>query len=171
MLLDRDGVLVEDRSGYLLRLEDLRLEQGAAVGVAALAALGFQLAVVTNQACVGKGLLGLAELDGLHQALNRQLHGLITRFYVCPHRAGDGCACRKPEPGLLREARRDLGFDPAATWLVGDAASDVQAAQAAGCRPALVQTGKGARTAGQLPGIPLFADLSAFARFLAVHVH
>jgi D-glycero-D-manno-heptose 1,7-bisphosphate phosphatase len=67
----------------------------------------------------------------------------MDAIYYCPHHPDDGCACRKPKPGLLLRAARELGLDLARSYLVGDAVSDVEAARAAGCCPILVLTGRG----------------------------
>ena len=169
VLLDRDGVLNVDRPTGVRSLAELELEAGAAEGVALLARAGVTCLVVTNQALVGRGELSAAGLETINAELARRIAaggGRISAWYVCTHRAEDACACRKPLPGLLQRAQRDWGFAPARTWFVGDAARDVAAARAAGCRPALVATGKGADSARALPDVPLFADLPAFARAL-----
>lgn len=170
VLLDRDGVLNVDRPDYVLAPDQLQLERGAAEGVAHLTRLGCRLLVVTNQQAVAKGLISRAGLDALNAEIVRRLAaagGRIDGIYLCPHAAAAGCACRKPKPGLILQAQAEHGFDPAATWFVGDAERDVAAARAAGCRPALVRTGKGAASAAALPEVPAFADLAAFARHLA----
>ena len=169
VLLDRDGVLNVDRPAGVHGLDELALEAGAAEGVALLARAGFTCLVVTNQALVGRGELSAAGLEAIHAELARRVAaggGRIAAWYACTHRAEDGCACRKPLPGLLERAQREWGFAPARTWFVGDAERDVAAARAAGCRPALVATGKGAASARALPEVPLFPDLPAFARAL-----
>ena len=168
VLLDRDGVLNVDRPDYVLSIDQLQLERGAAVGVAALTAAGFRLLIITNQACVGKGLITRAQLDAIHAELIARLTaagGRIDGLYLCPHRDGEGCRCRKPLPGLIEQAQREHAFDPADTFLVGDAGRDLEAAHAAGCQAALVRTGKGARTVAP-EGVPVFDDLPAFAAWL-----
>jgi D-glycero-D-manno-heptose 1,7-bisphosphate phosphatase len=169
VLLDRDGVLNVDRPDYVLSIDQLQLERGAAAGVAALTAAGFRLLVITNQACVGKGLITQAQLDAIHAEMISRLAatgGRIDGLYLCPHRDGEGCRCRKPLPGLIEQAQREHGFDPADTWLVGDAGRDLEAAHAAGCRAALVRTGKGSRTVAP-QGVPVFDDLPAFAAWVS----
>jgi D-glycero-D-manno-heptose 1,7-bisphosphate phosphatase len=166
VLLDRDGVLNVDRPGSVTSLAELELEPGAAAGTALLAASGYRLLVVTNQACVGRGQLDRATLDEIDAELDRRLGHVISEFFVCPHSAEDACACRKPRPGLLESARAAWGFDPAVTWLVGDDGRDVEAARAFGCRPALLRTGKGSLARDHHPDVPLWDDLYTFARWL-----
>ena len=111
----------------------------------------------------------MADLDAIHRRLGDAVTregGTIDAFYVCAHRAEEACTCRKPRPGLILEAQRDWGFTPGRTWLVGDDVRDVDAAIAAGCRPALVATGKGAVAQRSRPRIPAFADLDEFVRYL-----
>ncbi|MEN9352775.1 MAG: hypothetical protein RL318_100 [Fibrobacterota bacterium] len=167
ILLDRDGVLNEDLPGSLCRLEDLRMIPGAAQAVALLNAQGFQVLVITNQACVGRGQLSMGTLDAIHAEMERQVQvagGRIEAWFICAHRSEEKCSCRKPLPGLLLAAQARYGFPMAETWFVGDAGRDIEASIAAGCRPALVLTGKGGKTQLEHPGIPAFADLLAFAR-------
>jgi D-glycero-D-manno-heptose 1,7-bisphosphate phosphatase len=108
---------------------------------------GYRIVLVTNQASVGRGLLSLEKAE----AINRQLVETLRRsgieidgVFLCPHRPEDACDCRKPAPGLILRAAAALGLDLAASLLVGDAVSDLQAGMAAGVgRVALVRTGRG----------------------------
>jgi D-glycero-D-manno-heptose 1,7-bisphosphate phosphatase len=164
ILLDRDGVLNVDQERSVRGLADLAVERGAVEGCARLKAAGNRLVVITNQSAVGRGWTTRATVDEVNAELDRRLGGVIDAWYVCPHGPDEGCACRKPGTALFEQARRDLGFDPATTWFVADAARDVEAAQRFGCRPALVRTGKGAATIAAYPDLPAFDDLDAFAR-------
>ena len=171
VLLDRDGVLNRDTRRGVRRLDELRVLPGAADAVKRLTGAGCRVLVLTNQSGIGRGRLSAGELDEIHAALRREIEapgGRIDGFYVCPHAPGIGCGCRKPEPGLIDQARREWGFEPAETWFVGDAVRDVDAAIAAGCRPALVLTGKGAHSAPLRSHVPVFPDVAAFVdAFLA----
>ncbi len=168
VLLDRDGVLNIEGDPFVLTPSQLELLPGAADAVARMNNAGIGVVVVTNQSCIGRGLIDRAALDAVHDRLQELLaerRGILMGIYVCPHTADEGCLCRKPRPGLLLDAAREYGFDLATTWLVGDAPRDLEAALAAGCRPALVRTGKGAQT--ELPdGVPEFPDLAAFANWI-----
>jgi histidinol-phosphate phosphatase family protein len=138
VLLDRDGTLVHDvpyngDPGLVGPVE------GAAAALDALRARGVRLAVVTNQSGVGRGLLDAGDVDRVNAEVERLL-GPFDGWYVCPHRAGDGCGCRKPAPGLLKRACVDAGVDPSRALLIGDIGSDVDAAAAAGISSVLVPT-------------------------------
>jgi D-glycero-D-manno-heptose 1,7-bisphosphate phosphatase len=138
LFLDRDGVL--NRSipgGYALSTADVAFNDDV---IAALGALAPErrMVIVSNQSCVGRGLLGVPDLRAImaHVVDGAARRGLpIDAWYCCPHAPDDGCACRKPKPGMLIAAARDLGIDLRSAAFVGDQPSDVAAAEAAGVRP------------------------------------
>lgn len=137
VFLDRDGVLSrsEVRGGKAFaptRLEDFALLPDAEEATAALSRLGYCLVVVTNQPDVGNGLVDRAVVERMNEALARRLP--VDLIKVCYHAQGDGCACRKPKPGMILEAADELGIDLAASFMVGDRWSDIEAGRAAGCR-------------------------------------
>lgn len=172
LLLDRDGVLNEDRSDSVRAPEQLILLPGVGEALRLLHAAGTRVLVITNQACVGKGLVTPATLDAIHALLQQGVAaagGVIDAIYHCPHTDAEACPCRKPRPGLLQQAQAAWGFDMSQTWFVGDAERDVAAARAAGCRPALVRTGKGAATAEKLPDVPVFDTLLDFVHAFLSH--
>jgi D-glycero-D-manno-heptose 1,7-bisphosphate phosphatase len=164
ILLDRDGVLNVDRADSVRTIADLELEAGALEGCRLLHDAGYPLVVVSNQSAVGRGWMSASDLEAVNDALDRRLGGLIDAWFVCTHGPDEGCRCRKPGTLLLEQAHEAFGFAPAATWFVVDAERDVAAAQAFGCRPALVRTGKGAAAVAAHPELPAFADLADFAR-------
>jgi D-glycero-D-manno-heptose 1,7-bisphosphate phosphatase len=166
VLLDRDGVINRDLPGSVRSASDFELLPGAGEAIAELNRKGYHVLVITNQACIGRGDLTAAGLEAIHEQLQQRLArlgGRIERFYVCPHVDEDNCDCRKPRAGLIERAHEDYGFERAATWMIGDSERDVEAALSAGCRAALVRTGK--NMAGVFcPDVPLFDDLAHFAR-------
>jgi D-glycero-D-manno-heptose 1,7-bisphosphate phosphatase len=138
VLLDRDGTLVVDvpYNGDPSRVAPVA---GARAALDRLRAAGLPLAVVSNQSGVARGLLTSAQVAAVNARV-AELLGPFDAVLVCEHGPDDGCACRKPRPGLVLEAARQLGVDPAACVLVGDIGSDVDAALAAGAQPLLVPT-------------------------------
>ncbi|MCI3950397.1 MAG: family hydrolase [Acidimicrobiales bacterium] len=138
VLLDRDGTLVVDvpYNGDPSRVAPV---PGARAALDRLRAAGLPLAVVSNQSGVARGLLTSAQVAAVNARV-AELLGPFDAVLVCEHGPDDGCACRKPRPGLVLEAARQLGVDPAACVLVGDIGSDVEAALAAGAQPVLVPT-------------------------------
>nr|WP_274387846.1 HAD family hydrolase [Salsipaludibacter albus] len=160
-MLDRDGTLTVE-GGYLDDPADLVAVPGGREAVAAAAAEGWRIAVVTNQSAVARGLVSRERLDELHAHL-AELFPAVEAIYDCPHHPDDGCDCRKPRPGMPRAAMADLGLDPAHTTMVGDHLTDCEAARAAGAAGILVSSGHGARHAAdaEAAGFPVVADLPA----------
>ena len=161
LFLDRDGVVVEE-VGYLQRSVDVALCAGAAKVIAAANARSIPVVLVTNQAGIARGLYGWREFEAVQRTIEAALASEAARLdavYACPHHPeGQGAfahpshPARKPNPGMLLRAADVLALDLAASWLVGDRASDIEAAKRAGLAGGLlVQTGYGAgETAGAL---------------------
>jgi len=171
VFLDRDGTLLPEM-GALARPDAVRLLPGVAAALRRLGHAGYALVVVTNQAVIGRGLAQPAEVRAVHARLRRLLRAEgveLAGIFVCPHRPEDGCACRKPEPGLLLTAARTLGLGLGESWLVGDTTRDLEAAARAGVRALLVRTGwggaePGARRPQDRPAAAACDDLAAAAR-------
>jgi len=152
VFLDRDGVLVRDRD-RVLRAEDFELLPGVPEALGRLSRAGFKLIVVTNQPVVARGLLSERTLSELHAWLVERIVGLggprIDLVLACPHHPNADvaayrrtCRCRKPGPGLLELATRDLRLAPDQSWLVGDRPSDIAAGRRHDVRTILVETGR-----------------------------
>lgn len=163
VLLDRDGVINEDRDDYVKGVHELRVFPGAPDSIRRLNEAGFRVFVVSNQQGVAKGIISEESLLAMQNEISRQVEaagGAISGFYYCRHLASQGCSCRKPQPGLLLKAAKEHGFDLAESVMVGDTERDIMAGKSAGCRTVLVLTGKLARDdARNLPCAPdLVAD-------------
>jgi D-glycero-D-manno-heptose 1,7-bisphosphate phosphatase len=164
VLLDRDGVLNEDRPDYVKNPGELVMIPGAAEAVARLNGAGIRVAVVTNQACVGKGIIDLTMLDRIHQHLRGNLAragARLDEIFFCPDPPWAATDNRKPGPGMLRQALAQFKTEPAVAVMIGDTLRDMEAALTVGCRRILVRTGKGRNT--QAEGLP--------HRILPVAVH
>ncbi len=145
VLIDRDGTINVDKL-YLGDPEQFELIPGAAAALRRLQALGFGIAVVTNQSGIGRGHLDDAQVERVMARLHETLEAEGVRLdgvYICPHRPEDGCECRKPAPGLVRAAVAEHGFDPADGFMIGDKQSDVELGRAVGAVTFLVRTGFG----------------------------
>ncbi|MGD9735554.1 MAG: HAD-IIIA family hydrolase [Solirubrobacterales bacterium] len=138
VLLDRDGTIVIDvpYNGDPAKVVPV---PGAKRALARLREAGLPLAVVSNQSGVARGLLAPTQVRAVNSRAE-ELLGPIDAWLFCPHGPGEGCECRKPEPGLVIEAAAALGVRPERCALIGDIAADVQAAQAAGALAVLVPT-------------------------------
>lgn len=155
VLLDRDGVLNENRDDYVKSPGELVMLPGAAAAVARLNAAGHRVAVCTNQSAVGRGIISLAMLERIHDALREHLAragARIDLLLACTDPPWAASDRRKPGPGMLQEAMRQFRVAPHDTVMIGDDLVDLQAAARAGIRRILVRTGKGRKT--QAAGIP-----------------
>jgi D-glycero-D-manno-heptose 1,7-bisphosphate phosphatase len=165
LFLDRDGVINADRPDYVRRPEEFVFLPGSLEALARLTAAGVTLVVVTNQSGVGRGLMTAAALERIHRRLCRTVArhgGRIAAIYACTHAPEEGCACRKPEPGLVLQACRELGVAPGRTCLVGDSRRDILCARSAGCAAAvLVATGHGLEARAELARCGERADYQA----------
>ena len=152
MFLDRDGTLLEE-AGYLDRLERLAFYSFGIDAIRLLNRGGYAVVVITNQSGVGRGMYEEAFVHRAHEVVDQRVTaggGRIDGYYYCPHhpdaeleRYRRECDCRKPGPGMLRQAGADLGLDLVRSFTVGDKWTDVQAGTAAGGRGILVRTGYG----------------------------
>jgi D-glycero-D-manno-heptose 1,7-bisphosphate phosphatase len=148
VFLDKDGTLVEDVP-YNVDPALLRFTPHAVEGLRLMAEHGYALVVVSNQSGLARGYFDRAALARLQAALQAVLASAgvpLDGFYVCPHAPSHDprrptCLCRKPAPGLLRQAARALKIDLSRSWMVGDILNDVEAGRRAGCRSVLLDVG------------------------------
>jgi D-glycero-D-manno-heptose 1,7-bisphosphate phosphatase len=150
--LDRDGVICRNRPDHVKSWSEFTFLSNALESLACLAVLDMPIVVVTNQAAINRGIISAETVEEIHQRMVAEVEavgGRIDRVYYCPHRPDEQCGCRKPQPGLLRQAAADLGIELHGSYLVGDAWSDIQAGLAVGCTPILVLTGRGLSQAAQ----------------------
>lgn len=138
VLFDRDGTLVVDVP-YNGDPSRVRPVDGARQALDRLRAAGLPLALVSNQSGVARGLLTMEQVTAVNERVV-ELLGPFGAVVVCPHGPEDGCGCRKPRPGMVREAAATLGVRPERCALIGDIGSDVVAGLAAGARPIIVPT-------------------------------
>ena len=141
VFLDRDGVINRGRPGYVRTPEQVEFLPRAIEGMGLLQDRGWRLVIVTNQDAAGWKLVPERQLARIHDRMIETLRkkGVrVAEIYYCPHHVLSDCACRKPRPGMLLAAARDLGARPRAAWMVGDKPLDVQTGRAFGCRTAWV---------------------------------
>lgn len=145
VILDRDGTINHDSDAYIKSPEEWVPIPGALGAIARLNRAGWRVAVATNQAGLARGLFSMEDLAAMHEKMHLMAAGAgadIDAVFFCPHHPDDGCACRKPEPGMLLQIGEHYGVDLHAVPMVGDSLKDMQAAVAAGCQPHLLLTGK-----------------------------
>jgi len=170
VFLDRDGTIIEE-VGYLSRVDQFRFIDGAAKAVKSLNASGLKVVIVTNQAGVARGYLSETALQEIHCRMADMLRAQSARLdaiYYCPHHPIEGvgpyrmeCNCRKPKPGMLDRAARELNIDLSQSFVVGDKITDLETGYAVGCKTVLVRTGYGLGSEEQLAGQPFQPDYIA----------
>jgi D-glycero-D-manno-heptose 1,7-bisphosphate phosphatase len=162
---DRDGVINRNLPDSIQRPEEFEFLPGSCAALRRLTERGFDVVVITNQSALGRGVMAPATLEEIHRRMVAAVEaegGRILDLFVCPHRAGDGCGCRKPEPGLLLAARRKHRIDFSSATMIGDSATDIECARNAGVRTALlVRTGNGAAAAEELADRGCLPDVIA----------
>lgn len=157
VFLDRDGTLIEDVH-FLNEPGRVKLRDGVGEGLSLLQNQGFRLVIVTNQQGIGLGYFTYDQFVAVNSAMLRQLADYkvnISKFYYCPHSLADNCDCRKPGSKLLERALRDFSAAPQECFMIGDAESDVVAAENAGCKGILL-TGK--EKASGRRAVPSFSE-------------
>jgi D-glycero-D-manno-heptose 1,7-bisphosphate phosphatase len=171
IILDRDGVLNREAGGggYVREPAEFFWLPGALEALAMLRRAGVYLSVATNQSGVGRGLMTAAQLEAVHDRMRTEASrqgAALDAVLFCPHAPDEGCACRKPAPGLIQEAVARSGIAASESLVIGDDQRDLEAAVRAGLRAALVRTGKGRKTEAMLNGaqVPVYDDLVQLAR-------
>ncbi|HYN60533.1 MAG TPA: D-glycero-beta-D-manno-heptose 1,7-bisphosphate 7-phosphatase [Rubrivivax sp.] len=182
IILGRDGILNEFREDHIKAPEEWVAVPGALEAVSRLNHAGWHVVVATNQSGIGRGMIDMSSVNAVHAHMLRKLQALggrIDAVFFCPHTAQDDCDCRKPMPGMLLDIGRRYGVDLAMVPMVCDTLRDLQAAQAAGCEPHLVRSGRAAPLdAGQLaslieqvPGTFVHTDLAELATHMLERAH
>ena len=179
VILGRDGVLNIYRDDHVKEAAEWQPVPGALEAVARLNQAGWHAVLATNQSGIGRGLVDMASLNAVHRRMMQLLAekgGRIDAVFFCPHTPEEQCDCRKPLPGLMRQIASRYGIEGqlARVPMVCDTARDLQAAQAAGCEPHLVRTGRAAALGAEqlaacvagIDAVQVHADLAAFAEFV-----
>jgi D-glycero-D-manno-heptose 1,7-bisphosphate phosphatase len=146
IFLDRDGVINENRPNHVKCWEEFEWLPGVLTSLRRLARTGMPIFVVTNQAIINRGITPAAVVDEIHRrmiATVEQAGGRIDKVYYCPHDNHEVCECRKPKPGMLKQAAEEFGIDLTRSFMVGDAWTDIEAGLSVGARSILVMTGRG----------------------------
>jgi len=152
VFLDRDGTLIEDR-GYLGDPEEVHLLPGAAEALCRFAEAGHKIIIISNQSGIARGLFDETDLDEVHARMEELLAAegaAIDGAYYCPYLDGPEAKVkryrrdselRKPKPGMLLQAARELNIDLKRSWMIGDSPRDVEAGTRAGCKTVLLTNG------------------------------
>lgn len=171
VLLDRDGTIIVNKH-YQRDPAVTELLPNAKEGLDLLRSAGFSLVMITNQSGIARGLLTREDLEAVNASVIEKLGGdgrYFAGVYHCPHVREDGCDCRKPLPGMIFRAAKELGFDAKAAFVVGDRDADIAAGAAAGATTVLVRTGYGSEEERKGTARPDYVadDLLDAARWIA----
>ena len=182
IILGRDGILNEFREDHIKAPEEWVAVPGALEAVSRLNHAGWHVVVATNQSGIGRGMIDMAAVNAVHAYMLQRLQALggrIDAVFFCPHTPEDNCDCRKPLPGLMQDIGHRYGVDLRLVPMVGDTLRDLQAAQAAGCEPHLVRSGRAAALDAaqlanwveQVPGAFVHRDLGELVTHLLEREH
>ncbi len=183
VIIGRDGILNVFREDHVKAPQEWIPIEGALEAVAKLNQAGWHAVIATNQSGIGRGLVDMTSLNAIHQHMMQMLAtrgGRIDAVFICPHVPQDHCSCRKPLPGLMLQIAMRYGVDNLARVpMVCDTVRDLHAAQAAGCEPHAVRTGRAAALDDEevaaltaaIKGVKVHANLAAFADFVLHREH
>ena len=175
VILDRDGVINQESEAYIKSPEEWHPLPGSLEAIARLHRNGYTVVVASNQSGVARHLFSLDTLAAIHGRMKREVEaagGKIDSIFFCPHGPKEGCDCRKPKPGLLRQIAERYGVRLEGIPMIGDSERDLQAARAVGGRPILVMTGNGLKTLDEDHNVEeVYDDLSAAAAHLIREIH
>jgi D-glycero-D-manno-heptose 1,7-bisphosphate phosphatase len=183
VILGRDGILNVFREDHVKAPQEWIPIDGALEAVARLNQAGWHAVLATNQSGIGRGLVDMTSLNAIHAHMMQMLAakgGRIDAVFICPHVAQEQCSCRKPLPGLMQQIAQRYGIDDLGRVpMVCDTARDLEAAQAAGCEPHVVKTGRAAGLADEeiaqwtrgRADVHLHPSLAAFADFILHREH
>ncbi len=181
-IIGRDGILNQFREDHIKEPSEWVSVPGAMEAVSRLNHAGWHVVVATNQAGIGRGMIDMASVNAVHAHMMQELHAAGARVdavFFCPHTPEENCLCRKPLPGMVLDIGKRYGVELGAVPMLGDTLRDLQTAQAAGCPPHLVRSGRAAALDAeqlqamldQVPGTLVHADLAAFATHLLEQAH
>jgi D-glycero-D-manno-heptose 1,7-bisphosphate phosphatase len=177
VILGRDGILNRYRDDHVKEASEWLPIAGALDAVARLSQAGWHAVVATNQSGIGRGMIDMASLNAVHSHMMKlmaEAGGRIDAVFFCPHTPQEQCTCRKPLPGMILQIIDRWDAKAADVPMVGDSLRELQTAQAAGCQPHLIRTGRAADVSeqeiaawcAQVPGTMVHASLGAFADHL-----
>lgn len=155
VFLDRDGVINKEKEGFLYKKEDIFIFPWVLESLKILKNKGYLIIAITNQAVIARGLISEEEVKELHEYFNKELEGIIDKFYFCPHhpemhddvpehakKYRISCDCRKPSPGMILQASKDFNIDLEKSWMIGDMVTDIVTGKKAGCKTIMIKSPK-----------------------------
>jgi D-glycero-D-manno-heptose 1,7-bisphosphate phosphatase len=169
LFLDRDGVIIENRSNYVRTWSDVSFYAQVLSSLKKIESSKYKIFIITNQSAIGRGIISQKTAESINNQLVNEIQsagGRIDGVFMCPHTPDDNCYCRKPQPGMILDAADAFSLDLIHSILIGDALSDIIAGQTAGVGVnVLVNTGRGAAQsalplASQIPPFLIYNSLA-----------
>ena len=165
VFLDRDGTINVDSADYIRSRADFIFIPGSLEAIRELTDNGYTAIVITNQSALARKFISRKELDAIHDEMCRTVAsagGNITDIFLCPHLPDEGCACRKPAPGMILQARQKYNIELADSIMVGDNIKDIECGRNAACgRTVLVKSGIDPDVQKKIEHRPFEADFVA----------
>lgn len=169
IVIDRDGVINHDSDAYIKSKEEWLPIDGSLDAIARLNHSGYTVVVASNQSGLARGYFDIEALSSMHRKMDEMLTkvgGQVDAVFYCPHGPDDGCACRKPKPGMLLDIGQRFNVSLKDVIFIGDSISDIKAASNANAKAVLVRTGKGVKAEKILQtdgksDVPVYDDLAA----------
>lgn len=169
IVLDRDGVINHDSDAYIKSEEEWQPIDGSLEAIARLNHGGYTVVVASNQSGLARGYFDVETLSSMHRKMDEMLSkigGQVDAVFYCPHGPDDGCACRKPKPGMLLEIGQRFNVSLKDVIFIGDSIADIKAASNANAQAVLVRTGKGVKAEKIIQAeckadIPVYDDLAS----------
>lgn len=143
IFIDKDGTLIQDVP-YNVNPELIKFEDHAFESLYMLQQKGYYFVIVSNQPGISKGYFTEEDLKAVEEKIKKSLFEnrvMLQGFYYCPHDEKEHCDCRKPKPGLIFNAARDLEIDLSHSWMIGDILNDVEAGKRSNCKTILIDNG------------------------------
>lgn len=169
IMLDRDGVINYDSKVYIKSPEEWHPIPGSFEAIALLTKAGYKIGIASNQSGIARGLYTEQTLAKIHQKMLQGVEeagGRIDKIVYCPHMPDAGCACRKPQPGMLYELANFFDATPKGRYFIGDRKTDVVAARACGAVPLLIQSQMTKEGEENLTGVDSFNSLLEAVEFI-----
>ena len=150
--LDRDGTIIEEKD-FIGTPDEIEFVPGSIEAIKMLRSLGYKIVVVSNQSCIGRGILTEKMVAEVNQSFLERLkdqNAPADVLYFCPHHPDDNCDCRKPKTGMIERAVRELKLDLRDAVVIGDKLADIQLGKNIGATTVLVLTGYGRKVLDEL---------------------
>lgn len=141
VFMDRDGVININKPGYIKSWDEFEFIPGVLDLFRIFHEKEFKVAIITNQSMLARGFSTIQKLNYIHHRMLEEIQkrgGNIEKIYYCPHHPNDNCSCRKPKPGMLLKAKKEMDISFKNSYFIGDSFKDIEAGSNVGCKTILL---------------------------------